>query len=217
MKVIFCFPGNNFSDKWLNSWMDTITTLSANKIEWAYSVAYDPVVYYARNRVLGGNNIDGVKQKPFRGQVEYDYQFWIDSDMVWKGEDVIKLLKADKPIISGCYLMSNNIEFPIVETLDWKQLYEVGTFKFMQRQDINAKTSPFKVSYTGFGFVAVKYGVMESLEYPWFKPRFVRQDDFAEFTAEDVGFCWDAADLGHEIWVDPSVRVGHQKSLILSP
>jgi hypothetical protein len=195
--------------------MDTITVMARNGIEWAYSMAYDPVVYYARNRVLAGNNIDGKDQKPFRGQLEYDYQIWIDSDMVWSGEDILKLIAMDKPIASGCYMMANNIELPMVEALDWDKLNESGTFKFLRREDLNQKAAPFKVSYVGFGFVAIKHGVMETMEYPWFQPRFVDYKDFHDFTAEDVAFCWTAQEKGHEIWVDPTIKLGHQKSLAL--
>jgi GT2 family glycosyltransferase len=217
MKVIFCLPGREFSDAWVRSWMDTLSTCSRNGIEWAFSMAYDPVVYYARNRVLGGNNVDGREQKPFRGQVQYDYQFWIDSDMVWSGEDVLRLIKLDKPIASGCYMMANNQDLPIVENLDWDRLAESGTFRFLSRDELNARLSPFTASYAGFGFMCIRQGVMESMEYPWFQPRFVDYKGFHDFTAEDVSFCWRAAELGHDIWVDPSVRVGHQKSLTLMP
>lgn len=216
MKVIFCFPGNNFTDRWIHSWMDTISACGRNGIEWAYSMAYDPVVYYARNRVLGGNNVDGKDQKPFRGQLQYDYQVWIDSDMVWRGDDVLRLLSSSKPITSGCYMMANNSELPIVEDLDWEKLSTTGVFKFMNREDLNGKTSPFKVSYVGFGFVAVKHGVMESMQYPWFHPRYVDYKDFHDFTAEDVSFCWRAQELGHEIWVDPNIKLGHQKHIALA-
>jgi hypothetical protein len=54
------------------------------------------------------------------------------------------------------------------------------------------------------------------MEYPWFRPRWVEKDSFSEFTAEDVGFCWTAAEIGESIIVDPTIRVGHQKSIILS-
>ena len=196
--------------------MDTLSVLAKNGIEWVYSMTYDPVVYYARNRVLGGNNVDGKNQKPFQGKITYDYQFWIDSDMVWSGLDVLKMLKLDKPIVSGCYMMSNNVELPVVESLDWDLLHQSGTFKFMRREDIMSREDPFKVSYAGFGFMAIKQGVMETMEYPWFHPRFVDYTEFHDFTAEDVSFCWSAQELGHDIWLDPTVRVGHQKLLSLS-
>lgn len=216
MRVIFCFPGREFSDLWVRSWTDTVTTCGNNGVEWAFSMAYDPVVYYARNRVLGGNNTNGRTQKPFNGQLDYDYQVWIDSDMVWRGEDVMRLLAHNKPIVSGCYPMANPNEFPIVEDLDYDLLLEQGTFKFMGRDEIGARTEPFPVSYAGFGFMAIAKGVIERMEYPWFRPRWVEKDQFLEFTAEDVGFCWQAQQLGERIIVDPTIRVGHQKSITLA-
>lgn len=216
MRVIFCVPGREFSDLWMRSWTDTITTCGANNIEWAFSVAYDPVVYYARNRVLGGNNVDGRKQKPFGGNIDYDYQVWIDSDIVWKGEDILKLLSHNKPIVSGCYPTQNVNEFPIVERLDYNNLLKNGKFDFMQRSELDSRTNLFTANYVGFGFVAVAKGVMERMEYPWFRPRWVEDGVFSEFTAEDVGFCWSAADIGETIYVDPTIRVGHQKSMLLS-
>ena len=216
MRVILCFPGREFSDNWVRSWTDTVTTCGANNIEWAFSMAYDPVVYYARNRVLGGNNVAGKQQKPFGGTLDYDYQIWIDSDMVWKGDDVLKLLSHNKPIVSGCYPTHSNRDFPIVETLDYNRLLQDGKFEFMTRPELDARTDPFTVSYVGFGFIAIAKGVMERMEYPWFRPRWVEKDSFSEFTAEDVGFCWTAAEIGESIIVDPTIRVGHQKSIILS-
>lgn len=217
MRVIFCIPGRTFSDKWIHSWMDTIHVMTQNNIEWSYSMAYDPVVYFSRSRVLGGNNVQGKYQKPFGGKLDYDYLVWIDSDMVWTGKDVLSLLSHKEPIVSGCYMMANNVQLPIVEHVDYNRLLESGSFKFLTKEDLASKTTPFKVSYTGFGFIAIKRGVFESMEYPWFEPKFVEKDQFREFSAEDVGFCWNAQDRGFEILVDPSIRVGHEKLMTLIP
>ena len=213
--IVFCIPGKQFSDNWLHSWIDTISVLGNNNIKWGISTSYDPVVYYARNRVLGGNNTAGKDQMPFQGTVDYDCMVWIDSDMVWRGDDVLRLLAMDKPIASGCYVMHDNQQYPIVEDLDYDKLATKGTFEFMSRAALGSKTGPFKASYVGFGFVAIKKGVIESMEYPWFRPRWVNHGSFTDFTAEDVGFCWTAQEKGHEIWVDPSIRVGHEKSVVL--
>jgi hypothetical protein len=86
----------------------------------------------------------------------------------------------------------------------------------MRREDLDGRDSPFKVSYVGFGFMSIKKSVMDSMEYPWFHPRYVDYGNFHDFTAEDVSFCWKAQELGHEIWVDPSIRLGHQKHLALA-
>jgi hypothetical protein len=136
--------------------------------------------------------------------------------MVWRGDDVLRLLAHGKPIVSGAYPMANPNEFPIVESLDYDRLLEQGTFGFMTREDMDARVDPFPVSYVGFGFMAIARGVVERMEYPWFRPRWVDRDPFLEFTAEDVGFCWAAQELGETILVDPTIRVGHQKHITLA-
>ena len=85
----------------------------------------------------------------------------------------------------------------------------------MNKADMQTKVQPFKASYTGFGFVAIQCGVLESMPYPWFQPKWITIEKFYDFCAEDVGFCWSAQDCGIEIWVDPSIKVGHEKNIII--
>jgi len=215
MNVIFCLPAKTVSSNYFNSWNATISELNNQGINYAYSMGYDPVVYYTRNRILGGQNTSGRTQKPWNGQVQYDRMIWIDSDMVWQPSDILALLSHDKPIVSGTYLMGDGTHYPIVENLNYEHLMKNGVFEFMSSSVMATKTSPFLVSYTGFGFLAIKAGVVETMEYPWFQPRWVSNETFHDFCAEDVGFCWAAQELGHEIWVDPAIRVGHEKTAIL--
>ena len=214
-KIVFCLPGKSFSTNFFNSWNATIAELNKANVSYAYSTVYDPVIYFARNRILGGSNTAGKKQQPWQGNLPYDKMVWIDSDIVWRPEDLIKLIQHDKPIVAGTYLMNDNINHPVVEKLDFDHLADTGVFKFINRAEMLTKKEVFKASYTGFGFVAIKHGVIETLEYPWFQPRWVTNEKFHDFCAEDVGFCWAAQELGHEIWIDPSIKVGHEKNVIL--
>lgn len=215
MRVIFCLPGNSFSLNYFNSWNATISELSRHGISYAYSSGYDPVVYYARNRILGGQNTAGRTQKPWQGQLQYDRMVWIDSDMVWAPEDVFRLVSHDLPIVAGIYPMADGASYPVVENLDFNHLADHGVFRFMDDASMKTKQAPFRVSYTGFGFISIRAGVMESMEYPWFHPRWVSNERFHDFCAEDVGFCWAAQEYGHEIWIDPAIRVGHEKMRVL--
>jgi hypothetical protein len=215
MRLIFCLPGKSFSANFFNSWNQTCNELNKLGIAYAYSNSYDPVVYYTRNRILGGQNTAGPAQLPWQGAIEYDKMIWIDDDIVWRPDDILALIKHDLPIVAGTYMMSDGQHFPLVEQLDYSYLSRSGVFKFMTKEDISKKTQPFTVSYTGFGFVCIKKGILESMEYPWFRPRWVSTDEFHDFCAEDVGFCWTAQEKGHEIWIDPSIRVGHEKIVML--
>lgn len=214
-QVIFCLPGKSFSSNYFNCWNATIAELNRLGIQYAYSTAYDPVVYYTRNRILGGSNTKGKNQTPWQSQLPYDKMIWIDNDMVWNPQDIINLISHDYPIVAGNYSMEDQAHCPIVENLDWKSLNTDGSFPFMTKVELNSRVQPFKVSYTGFGFVAIKNGVIESMEYPWFRPHWISLENFHDFSAEDVGFCWSAAEKGFEIYIDPTIRVGHEKLQII--
>lgn len=72
-----------------------------------------------------------------------------------------------------------------------------------------------EVAYTGMGFMLVKRGVFEKLEYPWFRPIEKKIGDMVDFTMEDVAFCLRAKEAGFKIFIDPAVKVGHEKNVVL--
>ena len=57
-------------------------------------------------------------QTKFGGEIDYDYIMWIDSDIVFKPEQFFKLLDHDRDIISGLYMMQDNINYATVEHMD---------------------------------------------------------------------------------------------------
>jgi GT2 family glycosyltransferase len=169
---------------------------------------------------LGGNVQAGKSQKPWGGSFDYDYMLWIDSDIVFKPQDFIKLLQMEKDIASGLYLMTNGSREPnqFATVVDWDEKFfeKNGYFKFVQREDVVGKTEPFVADYTGFGFILIKKGVFESLDYPWFQPIFFNIGNAHDFCMEDVGFCLKAKEKGHKVWIHPQVIVKHEKKILLS-
>ena len=84
-------------------------------------------------------------------------------------------------------------------------------------ESISKRRKPFTVDYTGFVWVMIKKGVFENMEYPWFAPEMQQFEsgEVQDMCGEDVSFCLDAKDMGHEIWCDPRIRVGHEKTRII--
>jgi glycosyltransferase involved in cell wall biosynthesis len=119
---------------------------------------------------LGGDNTQGVTQKPFQGQVDYDYIMWIDSDIVFTPDQLFKLIDNDKDIVSGLYKMQNNTHYATVEKWDDNFFLKHGSYEFLTPEMVSKKKGLFPVAYTGFGWMLMKKGVFESLEYPWFQP-----------------------------------------------
>jgi len=216
LKVVFCLPGRTFSNNFLQSWTILNNWCMNNGIMPILSNQYDSVVYYVRNKCLGGSVTRGIDQKPFNGEVDYDYMMWIDSDMVFNPEDFLELLKMNVPIASGLYKTQNDTHYATVKDWNMDHYRQNGSFEFLTEESIEDLSEPFEVDYTGFGWILIKKGVFESLEYPWFRPEW---EDFGngvmEFTSEDVGFCKNIKEKGYKIYVNPKVIVGHEKTKIL--
>jgi len=220
-KVIFCLPGRTFSDNFLKSWTNLVTELPRHNIKWAMSQKYHVNRYFVCNSCLGGSSIGGKNQKPFQGKVDYDYLMWIDSDQVFEPWQFFNLLNKAKEtntsILSGLYLMQGGEVFATVEDWDKEFFKKNGYFKFLTPEDVSSRKEIFKVSYTGFGWLLVKKGVFESLDYPWVQPTWFDEDGIREMTTTDCGFMHRAAEKGFDTYIDPTIIVGHEKTQILKP
>lgn len=76
------------------------------------------------------------------------------------------------------------------------------------------------VSYTGLGFFACRKEVLDALQYPYFNRELQRihtKDglDLVDMCSEDVAFCKNIQDAGYEIMLHTTLRVGHEKPVIL--
>ena len=216
--IIFCVPGNRFSDTFLKCWTNLFVWCINNNINPILSNQYDSNVYYVRNRCLGADTRRGVNQNPWDGKVDYDYIMWIDSDMFFSPQQVRTLIDTDKDIVSGIYKMASNAAYATVENWDNEYYRTNGKYEFLNENHLldKAEEKVFPVAYTGFGFMLIKKGVFEKLEYPWFRPVWEEYSEgVRDFCSEDVGFCLKATEAGFKIFVNTDVRPGHEKSWII--
>ena len=215
INIIFCLPGNSFSGSFLECWSELLLYCLRTGINFRLSRQESPVVYYVRNKCLGGNVLNGPKQKPFQGEIPYTHLMWIDSDIVFTPQDFQALLDhRDKDIISGLYMMVDNIHYATVEKMDDEYFAKNGSYQFLTR-DTALNRSVFRADYTGFGWLLAKYGVFERLTYPWFEPIPMVVGKAQDFTSEDVGFAIKTRRAGLDIWIDPKIIVGHEKKIVL--
>jgi len=215
MKIVFCLPGPSFSGTFLSCWTELYESCLANGITPILSQKYNCNIYYVRTQCLGADTRRGANQKPFNGEIDYDYIMWIDSDIVFNFRKFIRLLNYKKDICSGLYLMQNGKQFACVKKWEEEFFRKNGHFEFLSPKDIQNEKSLIKVNYVGMGWMLVKRGVYESINYPWFEPIRKTFGGVTEFTMEDVAFCHKAIEQGYDIHVDPKVIVGHEKTVIL--
>jgi len=154
-------------------------------------------------------------------KTDASHLLWIDADMSWEADDVVKLLKHDQDFVCGAYRQKQ-------EQLKWN-------FCLRREDGDQAPYSPeaglIRIAAAGFGFALMKRAVIERLveahperafmqplpdggELPcWdlFGPVGVAGDSFY---GEDVKFCnyWTA--LGGQIWLDISVQLRHHGSAV---
>ena len=84
--VVFCLPGRGVSYQFLKSFVSLCFDLVQSGASIQISQDYSSMVNFARCKCLGANVLRGPKQKPWDGKLKYDYQLWIDSDIVFTTE-----------------------------------------------------------------------------------------------------------------------------------
>jgi hypothetical protein len=209
VNVIIATPGHSMMTSYVKSLLALTDRLSQEGLTYAWSSEYSSHVADAREMTLNGDNQNDIhEQRPFKGQITYDTILWIDSDIAFNPDDAMKLIKSDKDIISGAYLLASG------EVTAYPKMLGPG-YTYEQVKEMKELV---QIEGCGFGFIAIKSGVFESLTRPWFQAAMATTDDGVTFPimGEDMSWCKRVTDAGKEIWFDPTVRVTHHKMMKLT-
>ena len=223
MKIIFAFPGREFSGHFLTHWSETLLYLVQMGHEVRIINEYSSYVPFSRMKTLGLDVLRGANQKPFDGKVEYDVWFTIDSDIFfapWQVEQIIEDTNT-YPVVSGLYRMVDLKHYACVKEWDEEYFKRHGSFKFMTPEEVGEEKEQYiKVAYNGMGFFACRTGVIENLKYPYFHAptQEIAVDDgtiIRDICSEDVAFCRNLKAAGYPVWVNTKIKVGHEKILVI--
>ena len=204
MKVIFCVPGNTFSNRFVKCWTALQRQLHKHNIDYELMCEYTPNIYYIRGMLLGGNYSNGPAQHPWNGEKDYDYIMWIDSDIVFTPQHFFQLLEHDKDIVSGLYLKKPHTDSMADIPTSFACFVDDDYRNLMTHE---ATGELIKVKANGMGWMLVKKGVYEKIDYPWF--------GMINHHGEDISFQLRAKDVGFDSYVDTSIIVGHEKGVVL--
>ncbi len=218
--IVFCLPGRGVSYTFLKNFVTLCFDLVHNKASIQISQDYSSMVNFARCKCLGANVLRGPDQLPWDGKLKYDYQLWIDSDIVFNVEKFYQLVLMDEKIASGWYCTEDGRTTSVAHWLDEDDFKGNGGVMNHETIDsISKRTKPFTVDYAGFGWLLIKHGVFEDkqMPYPWFAPKMQVFESGAvqDMCGEDVSFCLDAKEAGFRIMCDPRIRVGHEKTRVI--
>lgn len=152
----------------------------------------------------------------FINNTEHDYLFFLDSDIGFNPEDVLKLLAHQVPIVSGAYPMKIIPERYCVDIVQPEE----------RRGDL------VKINGNGMGFVLIHRQVFLDIakhfsglkytpsDYHSDTPHteaefnnsyhyFAEQQTQSGFMSEDKSFFYRAQQVGYNIWLDPTIKLSH--------
>jgi hypothetical protein len=147
--------------------------------------------------------------------VDADYLLMIDCDQQFPFDALEKLIALDKDVAAGMYYKRPYPHYPLA--YEW-----TGKKDDVHRNITYIPEKPFKVDSVGTGFMLISKRVLDGytaeIQKEHGKPFSHKiYDDGAggETIGEDTSFCMRMRDLGYEIWIDPSIEIGHVGSVVV--
>lgn len=137
-------------------------------------------------------------------EIDADYVFWLDSDMVFRPDTLVRMMKTLKEgnhnILSGLYFRRVPPYSPVL--FDELEILPNDECKWTEFRKIPDRT--FEVGACGFGCVLMKTDVFYDVQ-----GKFNNMFSPIANNGEDIAFCWRARQCGYHIWCDPSIICGH--------
>ena len=155
--IVFCMPGRGCSFQFLKSFVQLCFDLVQHGASIQISQDYSSMVNFARCKCLGANVLRGPDQVPWDGKLNYDYQLWIDSDIVYGTEKFLQLVLMDKDIAAGWYMTEDGRTTSVAHWLDEGDFRNNGgVMNHETGETMTKRKKPFTVDYTGFGWCLIK-------------------------------------------------------------
>jgi len=197
-------------------------------LNFAISTISDSLINRARNNLIA----------KFMSNPEFTHIMFIDADIGFDYEDIIKLLWHDKEIITGSYPIKSirwdKVSDLVKSGIEPKDLmakslrYVVNPVK-NNKGVVNVDNGAINIYDAGTGFMLIQRSVIEKMirEYPHLKFKddtgslskeekkwtyaFFNSyvDSDGRFLSEDYGFCRYWQDIDGDVWVDPSIDMLH--------
>ena len=162
-KIVFCLPGRGCSYIFLKNFVQMCFDLVQNGMSIQISQDYSSMVNFARCKCLGANVLRGPKQVPWDGKLEYDYQLWIDSDIVFDSQKFWQLCDMaipaeainedgtvdetkERPIAAGWYATEDGSTTSVAHWLDEDDFRKNGgVMNHETVETIGKRKKPFTV------------------------------------------------------------------------
>ena len=129
------------------------------------------------------DNRNGCVQYALNTGIDFTHFLWIDGDMIFPGDALVRLLAHDKDIVGANYRQRTPPykHAGVYEDRSGAPLSQSGLHRMIQLPT---------------GLMLVRFDIYRKMPYPWFKPGLHSEP------RDDIYFCRQATAMGYEIWAD---------------
>lgn len=145
--------------------------------------------------------------------------FFIDADIEWEPESILRAVSADKDIVVGAYPkkalpIQYALNFKFLDPVNKKVRYENGLIEVL-----DASTGFFCIKRSVFDKMMLAYPDLHYKNDSNLDPKIIKycyalfdthvDVEDRRYLSEDYRFCRLWQDLGGEIWLDPNTKLNH--------
>ncbi len=129
------------------------------------------------------DNRNGSVEYALKTGIPFDYLLWIDGDMIFPGDALLRLLAHDKDIVGANYRQRTPPYSFVGHYLDGSDTHLLDP-------------GLWPMAHLPTGLLLTRFNIYRKLPYPWFKP------GLRDEPRDDVYFCNYARHHGYEVWCD---------------
>jgi hypothetical protein len=229
-RPLICLPcyDQQVTEPFFMSMIKTCMAFKEYGIKFGVSTISDSLISRARNQLVA----------KFMAVEEFTHLLFIDVDLGFNHEDILKMIWHDKEIITGAYPIKTILWDKVVENVNKgvsPELLSEKSTRFVVNPvatgngAINVDKGALSIYDAGTGFMMIKRSAFTKLfdAYPELKYKDDTGslsgnerdysyalfnsyvDESGRFLSEDYGFGRYWQKIGGEVWVDPSIELTH--------
>jgi len=228
--IFFAIPcyDSHVTEPFMISFLQTCLFFKEIGLKYSVCTISDSLINRARNNLVA----------KFMSNPDYTHLFFIDVDLQFKKEAVLKLLWHDKDVVTASYPIKEinweKVKEGALKDLDSKDLMEYGSRYVAHltkpgETEINVSNGALECLESGTGFMVIKRQVFDKMFKKYKKLKYKDDtgalnnleadnayalfnsyvDEDGRFLSEDYGFCRYWQKINGKVWVDPTIDLIH--------
>lgn len=167
-----------------------------------------PVGYQTEFRYFSGYQLDRTRNQIANISLNYDYLFFIDSDIVLPKYSLSRLISRNKEIVTGLYLKKT------IRSIEYEVYLKNEKHRYIAQTNFS-NDDLISIDGCGLGCCLIKTDIFKKIEYPYFLDTSLDITD--RQLSEDLYFCRKSKRAGIELFADLTVICGHLGSYNFTP